>query len=155
MTIEQANIVKTLSHKMFSGGVAFAALSQEITRELWEVMDGISLGDENLLQRAGLFINRNSAEHRFNRLRRKVAAHIGERKALINAGNRLLRAHGVETVEARYDYGLSECRADSDPRHANTEWSDHMNDAYERMQESIEAVESDVSRCNDLLGELA
>ena len=69
--------------------------------------------------------------------------------------NRLLRAHGVKTVEVRDDYGLSECRADSDPSYANTEWSDHMNDAYERMQESIEAVESDVSRCNDLLGELA
>lgn len=117
-------------------------------------MNGISMGDENLLERVGLFVNRHSAEYRFDKLRDKVAAYIGERKALIEAGNKLLHQQGMQTVPEKADYGLSKCQAQWDSSHTNTEWDERMQDAYDRMQACIEAVEADITECQTLLGTL-
>ena len=155
MTNEQRKGINGLHFQMFSGSQASLPLTQEISAELMSVtFYGMSMGDEPLLQRAGVFVSRTAAEHRFKKLRRKVASYIGKRKALIEIGNRYLRARGAETVAMQADYGLSGCKADSDIGHANTDWDEHMSDAYEQMQASIEAVEADVSSCQDLLGDL-
>ena len=152
MADERRKEPKGLHVQMFSGAQASLALTQEISAELMSVaFYGMSMGDEPLLQRAGVFVSRKTAEYRFRKLRRKVASYIGKRKALVEIGNRCLSARGAETVTLQADYGLSACTADSDARHANTGWDEHMSDAYERMQASIEAVEADVSRCQDLL----
>ena len=151
MINQQHSKPSNLHHLMLSGAVESLSLTGEINQELMAVIDGISSGDENLLERVGVFVNRNSSEYRFNQLRRKVASYIGKRKALIDIGNRQLLARGIETVALHADYGLSGCKADSDTSHTNTGWEDHMSDAYERMQGSIEAVEADVSRCQELL----
>ena len=89
-----------------------------------------------------------------SRCSRAAMRHCHKRKALIEIGNRYLSARGAETVARQADYGLSGCKADSDIGHANTDWDEHMSDAYEQMQASIEAVEADVSSCQDLLGDL-
>ena len=154
MTNPQRSAANNLQRLMLSGAVESVSLAQEVGKESIAVFDGISLGDENLLERVGVFVSRNYGEYRFNQLRRKVASYIGKRKALIEIGNRHLRVRGVETVVMRADYCLSDCNADSDTSHTNTDWEDHMSGAYERMQASIEAVEADVSRCQDLLGDL-
>ena len=154
MTNPQRSTVNNLQRLMVFGAVESVSLAQEVGKESIAVFYGISLGDENLLERVGVFVTRNYGEYRFNQLRRKVASYIGKRKALIEIGNRYLSARGAEAVAMQADYGLSGCKADSDIGHTNTDWDEHMSDAYERMQDSIEAVEADVSRCQELLGEL-
>ena len=154
MTNRQRSTANNLQRLMVFGAVESVSLAQEVGKESIAVFYGISLGDENLLERVGVFVTRNYGEYRFNQLRRKVASYIGKRKALIEIGNRYLSARGAEAVAMQADYGLSGCKADSDIGHTNTDWDEHMSDAYERMQDSIEAVEADVSRCQELLGEL-
>ena len=151
MTGRHKNAISNLHQLILSGAVESLSLTQEIGAELMGVIDGISLGDESLLERVGVFVNRNSSGYRFNQLRRKVASYIGKRKALIDIGNHHLRARGAATVVTQTDYGLSGCKTDSDTSHTNTDWDEHISDAYARMQASIEAVEADVSRCQDLL----
>ena len=153
MTNPQRSTVNNLQRLMVFGAVESVSLAQEVGKESIAVFYGISLGDENLLERVGVFVSRNYGEYRFNQLRRKVASYIGKRKALIEIGNRHLRVRGVETVVIRADYGLSTARQTATPA-TLMDWEDHMSDPYERMQASIEAVEADVSRCQDLLGEL-
>lgn len=152
MTDEQRKSTHGLHLQMFSDAHASLSLAQEISAELINVtFYGMSMGDENLLQRAGVYISRERAQFRFNKLRRKVATYIGKRKALIEIGNRYLSTRGMEVVAMQADYGLSGCKADTDTGFSNTDWDERMSDAYERMQLSIEAVEADISRCQDLL----
>ena len=155
MIDQTSNMTARLQQEILAGAMATLSLTSEINQELLEVStNGISMGDEALLERVGLFVNRNSAEYRFDKLRLKVAAYIGERKALIDAGNRLLQAHGAQLVNVHTDYGLSDCQADGDTGHTNTEWDEHMTEAYGQMQASIEAVEADVAICQYLLSTL-
>ena len=119
MTNRQRSTANNLQRLMLSGAVESVSLAQEVGKESIADFDGISLGDENLLERVGVFVSRNYGEYRFNQLRRKVASYIGKRKALIEIGNRHLRVRGVETVVIRADYGLSDCKADSDTSHTN------------------------------------
>jgi len=152
MVNKQQKGINGLHIQMFSGSQPSFPLTQEISTELMSVTYyGMSMGGESLLQRAGVFVSRGKANYRFRLLRRKVARHIGRRKALIEIGNRYLSARGAEAVPMQADYGLTDCQADSDTSHDNTDWGDHMSDAYERMQASIEAVEADVSKCQDSL----
>jgi hypothetical protein len=148
------NAASLLTREMLTGTMASLSLTHEINKELQETVNGISMGDENLLERVGLFVNRHSAEYRFDKLRDKVAAYIGERKALIEAGNKLLHQQGMQTVPEKADYGLSKCQAQWDSSHTNTEWDERMQDAYDRMQACIEAVEADITECQTLLGTL-
>jgi hypothetical protein len=154
MTHQNQAAVSTLTREMLTGTFASLSLTQEIGKELQETINGISMGDEGLLERVGLFVNRHSAEYRFDKLRDKVAAYIGARKALLDAGNKLLHAHGMQTVPEKSDYGLAACQAQWDSSYTNTEWDERMQDAYERMQDCIEAVEADITECQTLLGTL-
>jgi len=143
-----------LTREMLTGTMTSLSLTHEINKELQETVNGISMGDENLLERVGLFVNRHSAEYRFDKLRDKVAAYIGERKALIEAGNKLLHLQGMQTMPEKADYGLSKCQAQWDSSHTNTEWDERMQDAFDRMQACIEAVEADITECQALLDTL-
>ena len=117
MTNPQRSTVNNLQRLMVFGAVESVSLAQEVGKESIAVFYGISLGDENLLERVGVFVTRNYGEYRFNQLRRKVASYIGKRKALIEIGNRYLSARGAEAVAMQADYGLSGCKADSDIGH--------------------------------------
>lgn len=154
MTNQNQAAVSMLTREMLTGTFASLSLTQEIGKELQETVNGMSMGDENLLERAGLFINRHSAEYCFDKLRDKVAAYIGGRKALLDAGNKLLLESGMQTLPEKSDYGLSKCQAQWDSSHTNTEWDERMQDAYDRMQACIEAVEADITECQALLGTL-
>ena len=109
------NAASLLTREMLTGTMASLSLTHEINKELQETVNGISMGDENLLERVGLFVNRHSAEYRFDKLRDKVAAYIGERKALIEAGNKLLHLQGMQTMPEKADYGLSKCQRSGIP----------------------------------------
>ena len=155
MNTERNVAIGNLSKVMLSGAIEALSLSQEINVALMGAIDGISIGDEPMLQRAGLFAIRTAAGRRFTKLQHKVATHIGRRKAVIEVGNAHLQAHGLETVVLQADYGLSDCKADRDTAHTNTDWSDHMIEAWERLQNVIEAVEADVTSCQERLCDFA
>lgn len=154
MIQQNQDAVSLLTREMLTGTHESLSLTHEIGKELQETINGISTGDESLLERVGLFVNRHSAEYRFEKLREKVAAYIGARKALLDAGNKLLHAHGMQPVPDKSDYGLAACQAQWDSSYTNTEWDEHMQDAYERMQNCIEAVEADITECQALLSTL-
>ena len=152
MVDELRKSVNGLHLEIFSGVQSSLVLAREISDALTTVsLYGMSMGDESLLQRAGVYICRESAQYHFKKLRRKVAKYVGWRKALIEIGNRHLSARGAETVEMQADRGLSTCAFDTETGFANTDWDEHMIDAYERMHASIDAVEADVSKCQNLL----
>ena len=152
MISEQRKSTHGLHLEGFSRTEESLLLARKISDELTTVaLYVMSMGDDSLLQRAGVYVSRDSVQYRFNRLQRKVSSHLERRRALIEIGNRYLSAQGAETVAIRDDYGPYALRVDSDAGHINKGWDEQLNDAYKRMQAGIEAVEADVSRCQDML----
>lgn len=131
----------------------YVQLNTAICQQQLKLLDYcVSFGDENLIHRGVIQVQRMVRAADFSTIQAQVVDYLHEDRQWINRALPLIddSAWADTLVDIKT---INRLAADSDSGHHNTEWTEHLNEAYQAMLDALEQSDQAWEACYQLLNQ--
>lgn len=126
-------------------------LMQKIGEQQWEIINGIAMGGEGLMQHAALYAIRTSCNSSLKNLKEQVRAFESNHNDFANEANKILQIFGDAPIIL--NQSMDGILPDGNISSENEAWSDNMEKAYQKLSAYLDNISNRTSTLSSKLNE--